>query len=74
MADIVLSRRARDDFKRIYRFIALDNEAAADRLLLAIDAKIERLRIFPEIGTPREEIAPGCTQPDARRLSRPVRI
>ncbi len=60
MADIVLSQRARNDFKRIWRFIALDDKAAADRLLLAIDAKIERLRAFPEIGTPRDEIAPGA--------------
>lgn len=60
MADIILSRRARDDFKRIWRFVALDDMAAGDRLLLAMDAKIERLRAFPEIGTPRDEIAPGA--------------
>ena len=60
MTDIVVSRQALDDFKRIWRYIALDNEEAADRLLLAIDAKIERLRTFPEIGSPRDEIRPGA--------------
>lgn len=59
MTDIVVSRRARDDFKRIWRYIALDNEDAADRLLLALDAKIERLRTFPEIGALRNEIRQG---------------
>ena len=60
MTSIVISRRAREDFKRIWRYIALDDEAAADRLLLALDAKIERLRDFPGIGTPRDEIRPGA--------------
>jgi toxin ParE1/3/4 len=60
MTDIVVSRRARDDFKRIWRYIALDNEEAADRLLLALDAKIERLRTFPEIGSRRDEIRQGA--------------
>lgn len=60
MTDIVISRRAREDFKRIWRYIALDSEAAADRLLLAIDEKIERLRRFPEIGAARNDIRPGA--------------
>jgi toxin ParE1/3/4 len=60
VTDIVISRRARDDFKRIWRYIALDNESVADRLLLAIDAKIERLREFPELGATRPEIAAGA--------------
>lgn len=56
MPEIVLSRRAREDFKRIWHYIALDNPDAADRLLLALDAKIDRLRDFPEIGTLREDV------------------
>ena len=60
MTDIVVSRRARDDFKRIWRYIALDNEDAADRLLLALDTKIERLRTYPELGSRRDEIRPGA--------------
>jgi toxin ParE1/3/4 len=58
--EIVLSRRAREDFKRIWRFIAADNEAAADKLLLAIDKSIERLRRHPEIGRKRNDIRPGA--------------
>jgi toxin ParE1/3/4 len=60
MTDLVVSRQARDDFKRIWRYIALDNEDAADRLLLQLDAKIERLRTYPEMGRCRDEIRPGA--------------
>ncbi len=59
MTTIVISRRAREDFKRIWTCIALDDDLAADRLLLALDAKIEKLRDFPGIGTSRDEIRPG---------------
>lgn len=60
MTVIVVSRQAREDFKRIWRYIALDDEAAADRLLLAIEARIERLSDFPNLGSPRDEIRPGA--------------
>lgn len=46
MAEIVITRQAEDDFERIWLNIALDNDAAADRLLRAINTKIERLRNF----------------------------
>jgi toxin ParE1/3/4 len=57
VTEIVISRRAREDFRRIWQYIALDNESAADRLLLAIDVKIESLKRFPELGATRPEIA-----------------
>ncbi|MEI5687792.1 type II toxin-antitoxin system RelE/ParE family toxin [Sphingomonas kyungheensis] len=60
MTTIVLSRRAREDLKRIWTHITLDDARAADRLLLALDAKIERLRDFPDIGTARDDIRPGA--------------
>ena len=60
MTAIVISRRAREDFKRIWTYIALDDDRAADRLLLALDVKIEKLRDFPGIGTSRDEIRPGA--------------
>jgi toxin ParE1/3/4 len=60
MPEIILSRRARDDFKRIWHYIAQDNPEAADRLLLTLDEKIERLRVFPEIGSLRDDIRPGA--------------
>jgi toxin ParE1/3/4 len=53
MAEIIVSQQADDDFERIRLNIALDNDDAADRLLRAINVKIERLRIFPEIGRAR---------------------
>ncbi|MHA0329058.1 type II toxin-antitoxin system RelE/ParE family toxin [Sphingomonas melonis] len=60
MTAIILSRRAREDFKRIWAYVARDDDRAADRLLLALDAKIQRLRDFPYIGTARDEIRPGA--------------
>ena len=60
MADIIVSQQAEDDFERLWRTIALDNDDAADRLLRAINVKIERLRIFPEIGRAREDLRPGA--------------
>jgi toxin ParE1/3/4 len=60
MTKIVVSQRARDDFKRIWHYIAQDKDYAADRLLMALDAKIARLRSYPEIGSPRDEIRPGA--------------
>ena len=35
MPKIVVSRRARDDLKRIWHYVAFDDENAADRLLMA---------------------------------------
>ncbi len=60
MTELVVSRRARDDLKRIWRYIALDNANAADKLLLALEVKVARLKTHPEIGAPRDEIRPGA--------------
>jgi len=60
VTEIVLFRRAREDFKRIWSYIASDSPAAADRTLMAIDAKIERLRSFPESGNARDDIRPNA--------------
>jgi toxin ParE1/3/4 len=59
LTDIIISRRARNDFKVIWRHIAADNESAADKLLLAIDRKIERLRVAPKLGAVRDDIRPN---------------
>ena len=59
MTKIVVSRRAREDLKRIWRHIALDSVAAADRVLLAIAAKVERLETFPRLGPARDDIRSG---------------
>ena len=59
MATIYVSRRAEEELREIWRYIAADRPDAADRLLLRIDDKIDVLKDFPKIGTLREDIRPG---------------
>jgi toxin ParE1/3/4 len=60
VAKVTTSRQAATDLKRIWRFIALDNKAAATKLLLKIDQRIMQLVDFPETGCPRDDIRLGC--------------
>lgn len=59
MAELFVSRRAEDELRQIWRYIASENPQAADRLLLRIGDKFQRLRDFPGIGTLRDDIRPG---------------
>jgi toxin ParE1/3/4 len=59
VAELFLSHRAEADLREIWRYIATDNPAAADRVLLRIDAKLQILRRFPEIGPARNDIRRG---------------
>jgi len=59
VADIVRTRRAKADFLRIWRFIARDSEIAATRLLEQFDRRIRQLAIFPESGSPHDDVRPG---------------
>ena len=59
MAELYVSRRAEEELRQIWRYIAADNPMAADRLLLRIDDKLQLLRQFPGIGTLRDDIRPG---------------
>jgi len=59
VAELLISRRAEAELRRIWRYIAAENPAAADRLLLKIDDKLQILRVFPKIGTLRDDIRPG---------------
>lgn len=59
MAELFVSRRADADLREIWRYIASDNPAAADRVLLRIDAKLQILRRFPQIGALRNDIRRG---------------
>lgn len=59
MTDAVVSRRAAEELREIWRWIALDSPDAADRVLRRIDAKLRALCEFPGIGTPRDDIRPG---------------
>jgi toxin ParE1/3/4 len=59
VAEVRHSAGARADLKRIWRFIALDNEAAADKLLLRLEHRISMLADFPQSAPPRDDIRPG---------------
>ena len=59
MAELFVTRRAEADLRSIWRYIAYDNPAAADRILLRIDERMQILRHFPEIGALRNDIRRG---------------
>jgi toxin ParE1/3/4 len=56
---VFYTRRAEDELRAIWRYIAVDNdnEPAADRILLGISEKIELLRDHPRLGPRRSDIA-----------------
>jgi toxin ParE1/3/4 len=55
---VVYTRQADQELRAIWRYIALDNEPAADRILMAIMGKIEALREYPRLGPRRPDIRP----------------
>jgi toxin ParE1/3/4 len=57
---IFYTRRAEEELRGIWRYIAEDNEPAADRILLAISEKIDLLRDHPRLGPRRSDIAEGA--------------
>jgi toxin ParE1/3/4 len=59
VAKLCVSRRAEEELREIWRYIAAENPAAADRLLLRTDDKLQILREFPGVGTLRDDIRPG---------------
>ena len=59
MADVMRSVRAARDLIEIWHFIAQNNPAAADRVLMAIDRRIDLLTQQPWSGPSREDIGPG---------------
>jgi toxin ParE1/3/4 len=59
VAELFVTRQADVDLREIWRYIASNNPAAADRVLLRIDAKLQILRRFPQIGAPRNDIRRG---------------
>ena len=59
VAELTVSRRARQDLEEIWSYIAGDSVAAADRTVLAIWRKFEALREQPRMGSPRPEVRQG---------------
>jgi toxin ParE1/3/4 len=59
---IIFTRRAEEELRAIWRYIAEDNdnEPAAERILLALNEKIELLRDHPRLGPRRSDIAEGA--------------
>lgn len=58
MAKYILSPRAEDDLRSIWRDIAPDNERAADALLRRILDKAELAAEHPYMGPARSELSP----------------
>ena len=58
MAKYVLSPKAEEDLRQIWRSIAPDNERAADALLTRILNKAELAAGQPLMGSPRPELSP----------------
>jgi toxin ParE1/3/4 len=59
VAELFASRRAEADLRSIWRYIAFDNPAAANRTLLRLDKRMQILRRFPAIGALRNDIRRG---------------
>ena len=57
--ELVVTRRAEDDFRAIWRTIARHSERAADPLLLRLDQRMQLLRRSPEMYVTRDDIRPG---------------
>jgi toxin ParE1/3/4 len=59
MARFIRTRRARQDLVDIWRYVAADDPAAADRLLDALDDKCGLLAQHPHLGPARDDIRQG---------------
>jgi len=59
MGRVSQTRRARDDLDEIWLHVALDDPAAADRLVDRIATRCQASPNHPRIGTARPEMAPS---------------
>ena len=66
MAKVVRTHLVGQQLAAIWRDIAVENEGAADRVLLRIDQRLRHLFEFPLMGPLREDI-----RPQARMLIEP---
>lgn len=53
------SHRAEADLVDIWIYIATDSPAAAERVILRIEAAENQLAEFPEMAQPRDDLLPG---------------
>lgn len=56
---VTRSPLAREDLLEIWAFIALDDAAAADRLLDRMDAVLRSIALNPQMGRARPDLRPG---------------
>lgn len=59
MARIIRTRQARSDVLDIWEYIAADNTAAADKLILRLDEVVRLLAEQPELGSRQEKYRVG---------------
>lgn len=59
MARIIRTRQARSDVLDIWEYIAADNTAAADKLLLRLDEVVRLLAEQPELGSRQDKYRVG---------------
>lgn len=59
MTRLVYTRAAEQDLRDVWRAVAPHDEAAADRILLALAERIEMLQRHPRLGPRRPDIRPG---------------
>lgn len=59
MLEVFRLPRAEEDLIQIWRYIAEDSEAAADRLLDRVSDVMRKLAAHPQAGRPRPELAEG---------------
>jgi toxin ParE1/3/4 len=57
-----------DDVTDAYAYLSERNPRAGDRLLDVVEATIEMLAAFPEIGRPRDDLRPGVRSFKIRRF------
>ncbi|MAU98017.1 MAG: plasmid stabilization protein [Fulvimarina sp.] len=62
MVKVHRSARADEDLIEIWRHVAADSLAAADRLIDAIERRWRQLETHPESGSARDDILPGLRQ------------
>ena len=67
MPTIRRSPRAAEDLIELWTHIAVDDPAAADRMLDLIEAKLARLAVNPRLGPARADIAEGLRLFPVRR-------